>query len=381
MTPALRWLDDRLLAQGTTADEIVRAEHQGQGAMNVTVRNVITSMRMMSAVDWAEFFESVSLVDAALRADSDFAEMDFPTRDRYRHAIEEARARLGPYRDRSRPARDRSRQARGARGSEPRRRNRSPRAGSRLSTSSRKGGASIEKELGFRVPMSEWLVRANAAAGILGYVGAIAIISAIYSRPALFALVESGVSGWTLFILALLARDSRDRCGGVAGQPRRHESLRPGTLPALELHDGVPASLRTMVVVPTLLTTQAELEEQIERLEVHYLASQDGDLRFALLSDWTDSATENAPGDDELLGAAAAGIARLNERHGPRTGRRSISPAPSPANLERGGGKVDRMGTQARKAARAESLAARRDRHDLRGDRRQPLSCLPASAT
>ena len=54
----------------------------------MTVRNVITSMRLMSAVDWAEFFESVSLVDAVLRADSDFAAMDFATRDRYRHAIE-----------------------------------------------------------------------------------------------------------------------------------------------------------------------------------------------------------------------------------------------------------------------------------------------------
>ena len=81
VTPALMWLDRRLLAQGTTADESVRAEHQAQGAMNVTVRNVITSMRFMSAVDWAEFFESVSLVDAVLRANSDFAAMDFPTRD------------------------------------------------------------------------------------------------------------------------------------------------------------------------------------------------------------------------------------------------------------------------------------------------------------
>jgi cyclic beta-1,2-glucan synthetase len=57
--------------------------------MNVTVRNVITSMRLMSAVDWAEFFESVSLADDMLRAESNFADMDFPTRDRYRHAIEE----------------------------------------------------------------------------------------------------------------------------------------------------------------------------------------------------------------------------------------------------------------------------------------------------
>jgi len=86
---ALRWLDEQLALQGTTAEELVREEHHRQGAMNVTVRNVITSMRLVSAIDWAELFESVSLVDEELRAGSDFAEMDFATRDRYRHAIEE----------------------------------------------------------------------------------------------------------------------------------------------------------------------------------------------------------------------------------------------------------------------------------------------------
>ena len=75
--PILLWLDKRLDAQGTTSDEIVRAEHQDQTAMTVTVRNVITSMRLMSAFDWNEFFESVSLVDSVLRDGSLFAEMDF----------------------------------------------------------------------------------------------------------------------------------------------------------------------------------------------------------------------------------------------------------------------------------------------------------------
>src|SRR5512132_268783 len=49
--PALHWIDQHLSAQGTTADEIVRAEHQRQAAMHVTVRNVITSMRLISAFD------------------------------------------------------------------------------------------------------------------------------------------------------------------------------------------------------------------------------------------------------------------------------------------------------------------------------------------
>ena len=104
MTPALGWLEELLAAQGTTAEETVRLEHQRQAAMNVTVRNVITSMRLISWFDWAEFVESVSLVDEVLRsAELASADMDFATRDRYRHADRGARPRLGPDRGRGRP--------------------------------------------------------------------------------------------------------------------------------------------------------------------------------------------------------------------------------------------------------------------------------------
>ncbi|MGZ5786666.1 MAG: glycosyl transferase, partial [Ramlibacter sp.] len=83
-TPALGWLEERLRLQGTTVDEVVEHALLRQGATNVTVRNVITSMRLISDIDWAELFESVSLVDERLRAASAFADMDFPTRNVYR---------------------------------------------------------------------------------------------------------------------------------------------------------------------------------------------------------------------------------------------------------------------------------------------------------
>ena len=89
LTPALRWLEEHLASQGTTAEEMVRVEHQRQATMTVTVRNVITSMRQVSWFDWAQFVESVSLVDDVLRERGAFGEMDFATRDRYRNAIEE----------------------------------------------------------------------------------------------------------------------------------------------------------------------------------------------------------------------------------------------------------------------------------------------------
>jgi len=74
------------------------------------------------------------------------------------------------------------------------------------------------------------------------------------------------------------------------------------------------------VAVPTLLSSQEFLKEQVERLEIHYLANPDGDLRFALLSDWADSPTETEPGDEELLMAAYEGISALNQRYGPVEG-------------------------------------------------------------
>ncbi|MGO9267036.1 MAG: GH36-type glycosyl hydrolase domain-containing protein [Candidatus Binataceae bacterium] len=315
VTPALLWLDQRLAAQGTSADEVVHEEHQRQGAMNVTVRNAITSMRLMSAVDWAELFESVSLVDAVLRADSDFAEMDFATRDRYRHAIEElARGSAYAELDIARTAIVAAKRAAAEPSHDGATARREQEPGYYLIANGRRV---LEAEIGFRLPLRQWLVRAYTAAGILGYLGTIALVAALVSALPLLAMAQTGIGGWTLVVLALLAFIPALDVSVVLVNRGVTNRFGPKVLPGLELRDGVPSSLRTLIVVPTLLTTPAELEEQIERLEVHHLATPDGDLSFALLSDWTDCATEYAPGDDKLLSAAVAGIGRLNQLYGP----------------------------------------------------------------
>jgi len=325
VTPGLHWLDERLAAQGTTADELIREEHRRQGATNVTVRNVITSMRLMSAIDWSEFFESVSLVDKALRAESRFAAMDFPTRDRYRHAIEElargsrctelevvarvflaARAASTATPDGAgEPRRD---DAQSQRRADP---------GFHLIAG---GRPAFEKALGFRVPLHCWLPRLCRAAGISGYLATIAILTALFLAVALVGVAAAGASTPGLSLFALLALIPASDLAVALVNRRVTKQLGPQALAGLELCSGVPAELRTVVAVPTMLTSLLSIEQQIERLEVHHLASPDDDLCFALLSDWTDAATEHAPGDDELLGACAAGIARLNRRHGPAPG-------------------------------------------------------------
>ena len=315
-TPALLWLDKRLSSQGTNADDIVREEHRRQGAANVTVRNIVTSMRLISELDWADFFERVSLVDEELRAGSDFADMDFPTRDRYRRAIEElargsARSEIDVGRQAILIAKcaDAGRQT-GAAEVDPRRRN----PGYYLIGQGRR---EFEKQLGFRAPLKDWLVRANTAVGISGYLAAVTLTAGLLVALALLVVSVAGVDGWSLLPLAFLGLFISVDAAITLVNRVVTDRFGPAVLPGLEFRDGVSSEFRTIVVVPTLLTSSAAIDELIERLEIHYLASPDGDIQFALLSDWTDSATENASDDDEVLGAAIEGIARLNRQYGP----------------------------------------------------------------
>ena len=319
IVPALAWLEGRLTAQGTTVDEVVRNLHQRQAATNVTTRNIITSMRLVSAVDWTELVERVSLVDDVLQSGSDFASMDFPTRNLYRTAIEElargsklteleiARAALIAAAD---PTHRACREHDGIDSRE-----RDP--GYHLIAG---GRPAFERTVEFRAPWRDWLVRCRTKIGIGGYIGGIVFVTAIVLLLPLIALGGPRIGGWPLGLLALLGLiPSMDMAVAIVNRVVT-SGFGATILPGLELRDGVTADLRTMVVVPTLLTTQAALEEQIERLEVHKLASAEGDLYFALLSDWTDASTEHVEGDDALLDAAAEGIARLNCRYGPAPG-------------------------------------------------------------
>jgi cyclic beta-1,2-glucan synthetase len=308
VTPALRWLDQRLEAQGTTSDDIVRVEHQRQAAMNVTVRNVILSMSLMSALDWTEFFESVSLVDGVLRTGANYAAMDFATRDAYRHAVEEL-AR-GSGRSELDVAGQAMACAQRADGGEDDRRT-DP--GFYLIGD---GRVAFEMALGYRAPPLRRLLRLYVGLATPGYLGTIAVLSGVVLVLPFLAAWASGVGPVSLTVLALLAVIPASDLAIALLNRSVTALVAPAVLPRLELLEGVPPHLRTMVVVPMLLTDGAEVEAQIERLEVHYLANPEGDLRFAILSDWTDASAASTPGDDEMVRAAREGIARLNRRHG-----------------------------------------------------------------
>ena len=67
----------------------MREVHRSQGAANVTVRNIVTSLRVIVEVDWQVLFERYCLVDDVLASGCAFHDLDFATRNLYRSAVED----------------------------------------------------------------------------------------------------------------------------------------------------------------------------------------------------------------------------------------------------------------------------------------------------
>jgi cyclic beta-1,2-glucan synthetase len=313
--PALTWLDERLAAQGTTADAVVREEQESQVSANVTMRNIVTSLRLISEVDWLDLFESISLVSDLLSAGSGFQDMDVATRNHYRSAIEEL-----------------------ARGSGRTEIDVATRAlqvgefGQRLGGDSQDrrsdpgfsllapGRRAFEKTLGYRSPPEAWIERLVKAVGITGYGVAIVGVAAVLLSAPLMILSALHVGVVGLIMLALSGAVPALDAAVAMVNAVVTRVFRATFLPALALRGGVPSRLRTLVAVPMLLSSQAVIAEQIEALEIHHLASLDGDIHFALLSDWNDAASETVESDAALLAAASEGVERLNRKYGPAPG-------------------------------------------------------------
>ena len=315
-TPALGWLEEQLSLQGASIDDVVQRSQQRQGASNLSVRNVITSMRLISDIDWAELFESVSLVDERLGAGSTFASMDFPTRNLYRSAIEQlARGSSATELEVAGLALAAAQHAEQSRQGEQAERVGDP--GYHLIAEGRRA---LEQAIGFKPPVRLRFSRLKIRLGIGGYVGSILLLAAALLALALWTLSMPGVTTGWLLLLAVLGFLPATEVATALVNRTVTWSFGAMTLPGLELTNGVPQVLRTLVAVPTLLTSEADLLEQIERLEVHHLAGAGGDLTFALLTDGLDADQQVVATDAPLLAVAVAAIALLNQRYGPAPG-------------------------------------------------------------
>ncbi|HWR03672.1 MAG TPA: glucoamylase family protein, partial [Humidesulfovibrio sp.] len=307
----LTWIEQRLSESGLTSEELVRSENQQQAADQVSISNSIGSLRALGAMDWRGFVEAMSLVEQTLSEDPSgiYACMDFATRDRYRHAVERT-AKASPLSE--------AEVARMA-------------VGLAREALVREGQGDRAAHVGFFLiddGLEVLAQTARARSGLAGslrifgrghplflYCGAILFMTVLFAASLAGKAAGDGLDGWRLAVLGGLCLFCASHLAVALANWLATLLVAPQALPRMDFSKGIPREFRTLVVVPTMLTSARSIEELVKALEVRFLANRDEFLHFGLLTDFGDAATETLPEDEPLLRLARERIEGLNGKY------------------------------------------------------------------
>jgi cyclic beta-1,2-glucan synthetase len=264
------------------------------------VSSSIRSLRALELISWCDFVESVSAVENVLRQDPAgvYAQMDFATRDRYRHTLENfARKSHRPEEEVASLAID----CAGKCDASP-----ANHVGYYLIGP---GAWEFRKRIGFHPALGDSVVSfLERSPSVVYFAGILLLASLIFIG---FKWVAGSFPWWiALLLLVPVSQTAVEMVNILISR-----LISPRVLPAMDFTDGIPADCKTMVAVPTLLLSAANIAKLLEDLEIRYLANRDPNLHFALLTDFQDAAAPETP-NDSVLQLCVDGIHTLNRRYG-----------------------------------------------------------------
>lgn len=302
-----------LSTKNLTIEEIVHADHLLQAITQVSVGNIVTTMRLLSSCDWQEFFESVSLMDPILASDplGVYKKMDFSTRDRYRHVVENLSKKSNV--DELDVAREVVKLAQQAASIEPQQANKlhQHHVGHYLIDN---GLLMLEEILSYKLGVREKIQRLLLRYPTLFYMGTLSILMLIFLVFMLSFYNQMTIHPGAYFLLIALALLPLSDTALNLLNLFVTLTIPPRILPKYELKE-IPDEAKTFIVIPTIFSNKASIQKLIENLEIHYLSNQDENLFFAILSDFPDAHQQSMPEDQELLAFAEQRLKELNQRY------------------------------------------------------------------
>ena len=308
---AMQILDAILSKLGTSTDEVTQMEHSAQSLATVAMESSIKRLHYFSSLDWSALLPAASRIEQILCADRDmvYQTMDMATRDTYKQQV--TRIARASHCSEVHTAREAVKLSAQAHGEGPD----SGRTGHvgyylidegvnqlRSRLSGKKAGRAVSEHRKTR-----WVLYLLAIAGIAGIVILLGVLYSVHAATS--AKVLYGV----IAALALLLPASEVAMFLVNRIVSR--MMKPALLPKLELKDGIPDALSTMVIIPTLLPDVGRVAEVMRTMEEHYLRNRERNLYFAIIGAFGDACAAHLPADEEVIISALAGIKALNGKY------------------------------------------------------------------
>jgi cellobiose phosphorylase len=307
----LTWIEQRLSESNQTITRLIQYGNQQQAADQVSISNSIGSLRFLGVLDWREFVESMSHVEQVLLEDpaAAYALMDFATRDNYRHVIEKI-AKKSPFSEIevARKSIDLAKKGAELNGNKDR--------------SSHVGYYLIDRGL----PQLNHLTKTKfsffskcrkmiLAYPLFFYLGSILILTFTLCWALLEKANHDGIGSWHIWALGFLLILCTSQLSFALVNWLATLFVNPNPLPRLDFSKGIPSESRSLVVVPTMIFNPQNIEDLTEALEVRFLANQDENLHFSLLTDFKDAKQEILEEDDQLIQLISIKIKELNEKY------------------------------------------------------------------
>lgn len=275
-----------------------------EGSLESHISLIIKGLREIEGISWRNFFEKTSKVEEILNSDPQetYINMDFETKDYYRHRIEKLSKKLGV---------DEIVLAEKAiylslRAKEE----------GKTSCKTHVGYYLIDEginELGKSIKQNSNLKNTYSLGGfflLLLILTSLVVVITVYLAKGFGELSAKQNILLILLIIIPASEISLSLTNWIMGKyiPLRH-------VPKLDYSKGIPKSEKTIITIPVILSSKQKVREIMERLEIFYLGNRDENLYFVLLGDFKDSKEEENKEDYSIIEEGVKESHKLNKEY------------------------------------------------------------------
>ncbi len=307
-----KWIGEKLDLQETNIERMIKIEHQLQAGFQLSIGNSITGIREVSSINWKQCFEKLSYVEKILRKDPSgiYNNMDFKSRDYYRHCIEKL------WRETKIPESYIAKKAVECAEENTVQQSREylKHVGYYITD---EGISCLKEKMGYKPNLYGKIkskIKHNAVSWYLGTItaGIFIFIALIIGNT--YAEDTNPILWKYIIAAAAIIIPCSEIVISIFHWSINH-LLEPSFLPKLEFASGIPKEVTTVVVVPALINNEKRVHELLDSIEVYYLANNEKNVYFALLGDFKDSHNQKETEDNEIVKGALSHVRYLNDKY------------------------------------------------------------------
>ncbi|MDU2680407.1 MULTISPECIES: GH36-type glycosyl hydrolase domain-containing protein [Clostridium] len=290
--------------ENTSFEKEILKDHIKEGNIATAIGITINSLRIMDSINWKNFFAETSNIEKILKQDPAdiYNNMDFETKDYYRHKIEEI----------SRKTNIKEIEL--------------VKTALELSSLHLENKDIYKKHIGYYLVddgIDELLKRFNINKNIDKRMSKATYLSTIFLGTILIDLVvllltyliplNFSIGQYILAFILMIIPSSEVVISLLNWFIAKVTPV--SFIPRMDYSEGVPDSERTIVVIPAILSNSKNVIELLKKLEIYYLANRDKNIFFALLGDLSDSSNENEPQDKAINDEGIRFVNKLNKKY------------------------------------------------------------------